>query len=71
MVVETFKCDICGKVKGEENHWFCATGQFTPDAQVVIGSWHSRGKFPEPHLVRHLCGMDCAQKFMHKILEGK
>lgn len=60
MKIQPYKCDSCGKLKGETNHWWLlrmgtesvhlyvwatTVGEVTPDA----GNW-----------VKHICSQACA-----------
>ena len=82
--VSTFRCDECGKLKEEANHWFKAARlqvdridnpAGTP--RFMILTWGDavspdlRG--PRGDIGRleylHLCGMGCAVKAMTKVME--
>ena len=65
MIVESINCDVCGAERQESNHWILAfrdgwrTVEFHPwsdkDAREQIG-------------VKHLCGRECAQKYLDQVL---
>lgn len=52
----TFRCDVCGKVKGETNHWFVLL--LMPRKIEVLQfeeNWSKPGAL-------HVCGSGCAMK---------
>jgi hypothetical protein len=60
-----YKCDECGKIKGEANHWFECI--FTHGESFEMYAW---GTAPsQPGGVIHLCGLMCATKRMQKVFE--
>lgn len=72
--VSTFRCDECGKLKEEANHWYKALVFGPPPAtsnRFMVALWDS------PYLefaiegkrILHLCGMGCAVKAMTKAME--
>jgi len=76
--VKTFRCDVCGKLKKEANHWFRALVYVGPRFEIV--SWGAPSICPQilngwielNPVQQHLCGMECAQKAMAKAMqEGK
>ena len=63
MQVNTYKCDVCGALKKEANHWFMAATGMTGDARFIVVPWGS--SLPgsaDDH--SHLCGMGCVVKAM-------
>lgn len=61
MKVEQYKCDVCGTLKGEPNHWFIIRlgGAFH------IYPWDFYGGEDEDTSIereQHVCGNACAQK---------
>ena len=58
----TFICDVCGKTKGDVNHWF----QAWHDGGFQIQKWNDLDKGSK---VQHLCGMECAVKAMTKAMQ--
>jgi len=71
--VTTFRCDECGKLKTDANHWFRAA-RLELQRFVIVGWDSTLSDFQNPgmdHLDElHLCGMECAHKAMAKALEG-
>ena len=64
----TFRCDECGKLKEESDHWYKA--QILPGLRFVVTIWEQT--LPDPTAKKlHLCGMECAVKAMAKGMEGK
>jgi hypothetical protein len=68
--VSTFRCDECGKLKQDANHWFRATEIAGPC--FVIRTWEDPTlEFVSPDEIEkelHLCGMGCAVKAMTKAM---
>lgn len=79
--VSTFRCDECGKLKEEANHWYKALVFRPPPAasnRFMVEPWDSpnlgvaiKGEigWVAPERVLHLCGMGCAVKAMTKAME--
>lgn len=65
--VSTFRCDVCGKLKEQANHWY--RGCQTDEPRFVIVSWDAASVLPAHHPVLHFCGMECAVKAMQKAME--
>jgi hypothetical protein len=72
----SFTCDICGKTKGEANHWWmlshadCACDE---DDQVPqrfsVMPWNAeQSRNPE---MRHLCGKGCAMQALERFMTQK
>jgi hypothetical protein len=62
MRVDTFKCDVCGKMKGDGNHWFRIEAA---DAGMKMAPW---GKLkPSPTSV-DLCSDQCVLTQVQKWL---
>lgn len=59
--VDSWSCDVCGKIKEAGNHWYAITND-------KIGAWI--GTWPEkPELYTfHLCGLEHAIKKLSEIL---
>ena len=66
------KCDVCGRVKGETNHWLIAVTS-RPEAEhscergvafAALGA-HVDTDFEQ----EHICGADCAHKKLSEFLE--
>jgi len=73
MIETVCKCDTCGKVKGEANHWLMGSAISGPQAVTTnwgfaIGKWNGA---LEDATVYHFCGMNCALKQLIAFLEGK
>ncbi len=63
MQITTYTCDICGRQKGEANHWF--KGEAVGNIGFYIKKWVAESS-PED---KHICGLECATKAMHKAME--
>ncbi len=69
----SFTCDICGKTKGEANHWWLAavapSRAFSEDEQILrftLMRWHvSESRSPE---IYHLCGQGCAMQAAERFM---
>jgi hypothetical protein len=57
MITQQFKCDSCGTVKQESNHWFLVTHH--AEGYIVLAQWsgaaHTVG-------IKHYCGAGCLGK---------
>lgn len=73
----TFTCDICGKSKGEANHWWMASVGSVPciepeiqdalkDQRFTLMRW-SRSDSQNPDMY-HLCGQGCAMQAMERFM---
>ena len=73
----TFTCDICGKSKGEANHWWMAAMGAVPcfeenggadprDQRFTLMRW-SRADSQNPDMY-HLCGQGCAMQAMERFM---
>jgi hypothetical protein len=72
----SYTCDICGKKKGEANHWWMMMlgavpcfeeGQ--PNHRFTLLPWNateSRNKE-----MRHLCGQGCAMKALERFMSNQ
>jgi hypothetical protein len=50
-----YKCDECGRVKQETNHWFCVSAPAAMEGSLVLSRFHPGG--PKESL--HLCSQEC------------
>jgi hypothetical protein len=64
--ITTFRCDVCGKLKQEANHWFRLLKGPGPVASLTVTAWEDPALGPEE---MHLCGMECVQKAVGKAME--
>ena len=73
----TFTCDICGKPKGEANHWWMAAvgpvpcfeengGTDPRDGRFTLMRW-SGADSQNPNMY-HLCGQGCALQAMERYM---
>lgn len=64
--VESYKCDVCGKQKGDVNHWFVVV---SATSFLAIRPWP---KEPNDAMTfdgtAHLCGAECVQKMVSQFL---
>jgi hypothetical protein len=70
MQFQSHKCDECGRVKGEANHWYRATR--LPGPRFVIVPWDTPlFRVPDPAATeQHLCGEGCATKALLRAMSG-
>lgn len=73
--IATFRCDECGKLKEEANHWYRAIrwmrsieGKPEEPAFTIV-TWGQKLECPGERQL-HLCGMNCAVKAMTKAVEA-
>lgn len=71
MEFQSYKCDECGRVKGEANHWFRATR--VPGPRFVIVPWDILlFRVPDPAATeQHLCGIVCATRALCKAMSAE
>ena len=73
----TFTCDICGKPKGEANHWWMAAVGAVPcfednggtdprDPRITLMRW-SMADSQNPNMY-HLCGQGCALQAVERYM---
>ena len=72
----SYTCDICGKKKGESNHWWLLSlgnvlcfeeGQ--PNQRFTILPWNvNESRIGE---MRHLCGQGCAMKALERFMTNR
>ncbi len=63
--VESYRCDICGTLKKEANHWFVAV-RVPYGAHIYV--WDAPCAGHDHENIAHLCGSECATKFMMRCL---
>lgn len=62
--VHTYKCDVCGTIKKETNHWFIGLRTRT---QTIIEVWNTEGS--RDRTACHLCGIQCSLKWVGVALQ--
>ena len=72
----SYTCDICGKKKGEANHWWMlATGEVgcwdegQPNQRFTILPWNDAESRNQE--MRHLCGQGCATKALERFMTNQ
>ncbi len=63
--ITTFRCDECGKLKQEANHWYRGVSLDGPQ-RFMLFAWNC---IPPAGPELHFCGMGCAVKAMTKAME--
>jgi len=72
----SFTCDVCGKTKGEANHWWmlshadcaCDEEDQVPQRFSVMPWSADQSRNPE---MRHLCGKGCAMQALERFMTQK
>jgi len=69
----SFTCDVCGKKKGEANHWWMlALGDCPCDEEDQVPQRFSvmpwRGQQSRDPEMRHLCGKGCAMQALERFM---
>lgn len=68
------RCDECGRIKGEANHWH----QMGLIPSIMGGPWielgslagpHSLKEYTDAYVVHDLCGEQCLYKHLGKLLK--
>ena len=62
MKVDTYKCDVCGTIKGDNNHWFRVGSGMVG---LELNAW---GVVPESGTTMDLCSDQCVIKIVQKWL---
>ena len=72
----SFTCDVCGKTKGEANHWWmlshadcaCDEEDQVPQRFSIMPWSTDQSRNPE---MRHLCGKGCAMQALERFMTPK
>jgi len=72
----SFTCDICGKKKGESNHWWMFVlgdvpcfDEGQPSQRFTVLPWNfAESRNPE---MRHLCGQGCAMQALERFMTNQ
>lgn len=65
---EQINCDICGKKKGDVNHWWLMSKTLT---EFRIHRWNEKTVKRLVRFGKHLCGQECVIKAVNEYLGGK
>jgi glutathionylspermidine synthase len=73
---ETFNCDICGKQKGNTDHWWLAwTEKYSPHtdapAREMFKVYPWENMMAHDADAKHLCGQACLQKLLDRWLNAE
>jgi hypothetical protein len=67
-------CDVCGRVKGETNHWFLAIAPIdTSDPRsngIAFGTSAAELEDPRGLIRQHICGQECMHKRLSRWIEA-
>lgn len=69
MTITQVKCDVCGVVKQETNHWFLvfiSSGMRGFDVRVLLGDINT---YDNPH--EDVCGSECLHKLLDKWIRNE
>jgi hypothetical protein len=65
-----YKCDYCGKQKGETNHWWLALADLAGECSVFqLTPWSESVANTQKR--EDICGQECATKAMAKWMEAQ
>jgi hypothetical protein len=56
---QPYKCDYCGKIKGESNHWWLRV-TYGPGQAFIVDEWSAQ--LADQGNVEHICSQECASK---------
>ena len=62
MKIDTYRCDVCGMIKGENNHWFRIDRN---EFRLELTAW---GVVPPTATSVDLCSDECVIKMVGKFL---
>jgi hypothetical protein len=70
--VETITCDVCGKIKGEVNHWFKASSTDGSD-EIIRGFsvYPSDEPIDRGFVYLDLCGQSCVVQAINSWMQKK
>jgi hypothetical protein len=67
---ESITCDVCGRGKGEANHWLVATSPVgRPDHVGFVPSEDRGATEAQGLIVEDICGADCAHRRLQLALD--
>lgn len=64
---EVYLCDICGRERGEANHWFMAD---MATSGITLMCWKS-GNLSHVDDISHLCSEECCHTLLSRFLGGE
>ena len=67
MKSETYACDICGKQKGDVNHWWMYDPPKGPQQCFGIWEWDNDCAAG----LKHACGQECVIKAVNEWMQGQ
>jgi len=68
-IMRIIKCNHCGKIKGETNHWWKISAG---PKQLGFMIWQSDTYLDhQPENLKDVCGASCAQAKLSEFLQGK
>lgn len=68
---ESITCDICGRAKGETNHWLVATSSEGQPAHVAFAPFEGGDYIvTEGLVIEDICGADCSHKRLQRALDA-
>ena len=64
-ITETVTCDVCGKQKGQVNHWWMYA--FGGYQRMEIKPWNDSSA----DAWKHACGQGCVMKAVNEFMQGQ
>jgi hypothetical protein len=68
--IETVSCDNCGKLKGENNHWWSIEANVR-NKSMFIQPYVGQYGYAANNIAMVACGLECLAILESKIKEGK
>jgi hypothetical protein len=65
-----FTCDVCGKVKGESNHWFLFVSPVSRTQDNGYGFQVEPFEYHGPIGTQHICSPGCLHKHIDQTISG-
>jgi hypothetical protein len=63
-ITQSVTCDVCGKQKGEVNHWYLSS---VDGGTLHLDKWDDDSAAAAGN---HLCGQDCVVKAVNKWMQS-
>lgn len=65
-ITQAITCDVCGKVKGEVNHWY--TAEIYGKSSIYVRTWSEKSVEGAD---QHLCGQECVIQAVNKWMQDQ
>jgi hypothetical protein len=80
MKIDTYQCDVCGKTKGDVNHWWIArSAKYGGNSIFTMTDWNDKalrsefdvqGRDVKEKKEFHLCGSECVIKKVNEFMSS-